>query len=62
MTCPQPRRHELGVLHPRINLHDMFAHPLRTNARPNDVSAKLLSRIDQMLRAHAANDKVWAKG
>ncbi|MFG6465025.1 hypothetical protein [Roseateles sp. BYS87W] len=46
----------------RFYLHDMFAHPLRTNARRNDVPAKLLSRINQLLKANPANDEVWSKG
>jgi hypothetical protein len=39
--------------------HDQFPHPLRTNARRNDVPAKLLSRLNQLLRAQAANDPQW---
>jgi len=46
----------------RFYRHDMFAHPLRTNARRNDVPAKLLSRINQLLKANAANDEVWSNG
>jgi hypothetical protein len=40
-------------------LHDQFAQPLRINARRNDVPAKLLSRLNQLLRTRAANDPRW---
>jgi len=40
-------------------LHEEFAHSLRTNARRNDVPAKLLSRLNQLLRLQAANDPQW---
>jgi hypothetical protein len=40
-------------------MHDMFPHPLRANARRNDVPAKLLSRLNQLLKARAANDPLW---
>ena len=39
--------------------HDHFASPLRINGRREDVPAKLLSRINQLLRSKAANDDVW---
>lgn len=39
--------------------HDLFGHPLRTNGRRADVPAKLLSRINQLLRMRAANDSTW---
>ncbi|MCP5285423.1 MAG: hypothetical protein H6933_11030 [Burkholderiaceae bacterium] len=39
--------------------HDQFPHPLRTNARRDDVPAKLLSRLNQLLKARAANDASW---
>lgn len=42
--------------------HLHFAHPLRTNARRNDVPAKLLSRLNQLLRMRAANDPQWDRG
>lgn len=40
-------------------VHSQFSHPLRTNGRRNDVPAKLLSRLNQLLKASAANDPVW---
>ena len=40
-------------------LHEQFAHPLRTNGRRNDVPAKLLSRLNQLLKMRAANDPRW---
>lgn len=40
--------------------HDQFAHPLRTNGRRNDVPAKLLSRLNQLLKATAANEPAWS--
>ena len=40
--------------------HELFPHPLRTNARRNDVLAKLLSRLNQLQRMRAANDPRWA--
>lgn len=39
--------------------HDQFAHPLRTNGRRRDVPAKLLSRLNQLIKARAANDPAW---
>ena len=30
--------------------HEQFTHPLRTNGRRNDVPAKLLSRLNQLLK------------
>ena len=39
--------------------HGMFDHPLRTNGRRDDVPAKLLSRINQLMKMQAANDGVW---
>jgi hypothetical protein len=39
--------------------HEHFSHPLRTNARRNDVPAKLLSRLNQLLKLQAANDPRW---
>jgi len=39
--------------------HEQFAHSLRTNARRNDVPAKLLSRLNQLLKTRAANDLRW---
>lgn len=41
--------------------HDSFPHPLRTNARRNDVPAKLLSRLNQLLKLQAANDPHWTR-
>lgn len=40
-------------------LHEQFTHPLRTNGRRHDVPAKLLSRLNQLLRQRAANDARW---
>jgi hypothetical protein len=40
-------------------LHSHFYRPLRTNGRRKDVPAKLLSLINQLLRAQAANDDIW---
>lgn len=40
-------------------LHEQFTNPLRTNGRRNDVPAKLLSRLNQLLRRRAANDSRW---
>jgi hypothetical protein len=40
-------------------LHEQFAHPLRTNGRRNDVPAKLLSRLNQLLKMRAANAPRW---
>lgn len=41
--------------------HQQFPHPLRTNARRDDVPAKLLSRLNQLLKARAANDERWTE-
>lgn len=40
-------------------LHNMFDRPLRTNGRRNDVPAKLLSRINQVMKLRATNDTNW---
>lgn len=40
--------------------HELFEHPLRTNGRRDDVPAKLLSRLNQLLKMQAANDGRWA--
>ncbi len=40
-------------------LHEQFSHPLRTNGRRQDVPAKLLSRLNQLLKVRAANDPRW---
>lgn len=40
-------------------VHQQFAHPLRTNARRNDVPAKLLSRLNQLRKMQAANGSTW---
>lgn len=37
--------------------HMFFVTPLRVNGRRNDVPAKLLSRINQLLKRQAANDE-----
>ena len=39
--------------------HSNFDAPLRANGRRHDPPAKLLSRINQLLRTRAANDEVW---
>jgi hypothetical protein len=39
--------------------HHLFDHPLRTNGRRTDVPAKLLSRINQLMKMRAANDERW---
>ncbi|NRF72422.1 hypothetical protein HLB44_36280 [Aquincola sp. S2] len=39
--------------------HDLFDHPLRANGRRDDVPAKLLSRLKQLLKMRAANDSHW---
>lgn len=39
--------------------HDAFERPLRTNGRRNDVPAKLLSKINQLIKRPAANDERW---
>jgi|GEM_PF-1462369 len=38
--------------------HGAFVSPLTLNGRRKDVPAKLLSRINQLLKAQAANDPV----
>ena len=40
-------------------IHEAFDRPLRTDGRRTDVPAKLLTRINQLLRTKAANDDVW---
>lgn len=40
-------------------IHQQFPNPLRTNGRRNDVPAKLLSRLNQLLKTRAANDPKW---
>lgn len=39
--------------------HELFLHPLRTNSRRNDVPAKLLSRLNHLLKLRSANDSRW---
>lgn len=36
--------------------HEHFASPLTINGRRDDVPAKLLSRINQLIKTRAAND------
>ena len=43
----------------RRYIHNLFDRPLRTNGRRNDVPAKLLSRINQVMKLQAANDAKW---
>ena len=38
-------------------IHDHFDAPLRLNGRRADVPAKLLSRLNQLIRLKAANDE-----
>ena len=38
-------------------IHDNFQAPLRLNGRRPDVPAKLLSRLNQLIRLKAANDE-----
>ena len=40
-------------------IHNLFDRPLRTNGRRDDVPAKLLSRINQLMKLQAANDSSW---
>lgn len=40
-------------------LHDLFERPIRTNGRRNDTPAKVLSRLNQLLKMQAANDPSW---
>lgn len=40
-------------------VHDFFDSPLRVNGRRSDVPAKLLSRLNQIIRTKAANDPTW---
>lgn len=40
----------------KFYIHDFFQAPLRLNGRRDDVPAKLLSRLNQLIRAKAAND------
>ncbi|TXG84140.1 MAG: hypothetical protein E6R14_05380 [Thermomicrobiales bacterium] len=39
--------------------HPHFDRPLRINGRRHDVPAKLLSRINQLLKLESANDPAW---
>ena len=39
--------------------HALFAKPVRTNGRRNDTSAKIMSRINQLVKKQAANDPFW---
>jgi len=41
-------------------VHDHFDAPLRLNGRRTDVQAKLLSRINQLLKLRAANDSPFS--
>lgn len=43
----------------RRYIHDLFDRPLRINGRRDDVPAKLLSRINQLMKLRAANDPNW---
>ncbi len=40
-------------------IHNLFDRPLRINGRRDDVPAKLLSRINQLMKLKAANDLEW---
>lgn len=41
-------------------VHEFFESPLRLNGRRDDVPAKLLSRINQLIRAKAVNDEKFS--
>ncbi len=41
--------------------HAAFQRPLRSNGRRADVPAKLLSRINQLMKLRAANDDRWVQ-
>lgn len=43
-------------------IHDLFDKPLRINGRRHDVPAKVLSRINQVMKLKAANDGRWDEG
>lgn len=36
--------------------HHLYAHPIRANDRRKDVAAKLLSRLNQLMKQPASND------
>ncbi len=42
--------------------HVSMSHPVRANGRRKDVPAVLLSRLNQLIRAEAANDPNWESG
>lgn len=41
----------------KFYIHKLFISPLRINGRRDDVPAKLLSRVNQLIRMSAANDE-----
>jgi hypothetical protein len=41
----------------KFYIHASFTTPLRINGRRDDVPAKLLSRLNQLVRMKAANDE-----
>jgi hypothetical protein len=43
----------------KFYIHALFTAPLRINGRRHDVPAKLISRINQIIRTRAANDPAW---
>ena len=55
-----------GEIHPvrrtgeKFFTHEFFHSPLRVNGRRQDVPAKLISRINQLIRAKAANDPIFS--
>lgn len=51
--CPVRRTGE------KFYIHNFFPASLRLNGRRKDVPAKLLSRINQLIKNKAANDDNW---
>ena len=43
----------------KFYIHTKFPGPIRTNGRRDDVPAKVLSRLNQLIRFKAANDPYW---
>lgn len=42
-----------------VYCHRLFTHPIRANDRRKDVAAKLLSRLNQLMKRPAANDDYY---
>ncbi|HRH14976.1 MAG TPA: hypothetical protein PK225_11560 [Azonexus sp.] len=53
VVIPVRRTGEMFYVHPS------FTAPIRINGRRHDVPAKVLSRINQLLKMGSANDGVW---